>query len=63
MQNKKNNHQKFLEHIENGRFVLPYCNECRKTVWPPANNCRFCLGNLALKDYNKQKRTDTRIFF
>ncbi|HVP81825.1 MAG TPA: hypothetical protein VMS35_02180 [Nitrososphaeraceae archaeon] len=63
MQNKKNNYQKFLEHIETGRFVLPFCHECRKTVWPPANNCRFCLGNLALKDYKNKNGRILEFFF
>ena len=55
MHTKKNNHQKFTEYIEKGRFVLPYCKTCRKTIWPPTNNCRLCLNNLSLKNYkNKQ---------
>ena len=44
-----------MEYIEGGRFVLPYCNKCRKTIWPPADNCRFCLNNLSLKDYKNKK--------
>jgi uncharacterized OB-fold protein len=52
---KKNNHQKFMEYIERGRFVLPYCKNCRKTIWPPADNCRLCLNNLSLKDYKNKK--------
>ena len=44
-----------MEYIESGRFVLPYCNKCRKTIWPPADNCRFCLNNLSLKDYKNKK--------
>ncbi|HEX5981853.1 MAG TPA: zinc ribbon domain-containing protein [Nitrososphaeraceae archaeon] len=52
---KKNNHQKFMEYIERGRFVLPYCKKCRKTIWPPADNCRLCLNNLSLKDYKNKK--------
>lgn len=44
-----------MEYIESGRFVLPYCNKCRKTMWPPADNCRVCLHNLSLKDYKNKK--------
>ena len=44
-----------MEYIESGRFVLPYCNKCRKTIWPPADNCRLCLNNLSLKDYTNKK--------
>jgi uncharacterized OB-fold protein len=55
MHTKKNKHQKFIEYIGKGRFVLPYCKECRKTIWPPTDNCRVCLNNLSLKNYkNKQ---------
>jgi uncharacterized OB-fold protein len=44
-----------MKYIESGRFVLPYCNKCRKTIWPPADNCRLCLNNLSLKDYKNKK--------
>jgi uncharacterized OB-fold protein len=55
MHTKKNNLQKFTGYIEKGRFVLPYCNTCKKAIWPPTNNCRLCLNNLTLKNYkNKQ---------
>jgi uncharacterized OB-fold protein len=55
MHTKKNILQKFTGYIEKGRFVLPYCKTCRKTIWPPTNNCRICLNNLTLKNYkNKQ---------
>ncbi len=44
-----------MEYIESGRFVLAYCNKCRKTIWPPADNCRLCLNKLSLKDYKNKK--------
>ena len=55
MHTKDNNHQKFIEYIEMGRFVLPYCKKCRKTMWPPADYCRLCLNNLSLKDYRNKE--------
>lgn len=55
MHTKENNHQKFIEYIEKGRFVLPYCKKCRKTMWPPADYCRLCLNNLSLKDYRNKE--------
>ncbi|HZB64769.1 MAG TPA: zinc ribbon domain-containing protein [Nitrososphaeraceae archaeon] len=44
-----------MDYIKSGRFVLPYCKNCRKTIWPPADNCRLCLNNLSLKDYKNKK--------
>ncbi len=55
MHTKENIHQKFIEYIETGRFVLPYCKKCRKTMWPPADYCRLCLNNLSLKDYRNKE--------
>ena len=55
MHTKENIHQKFIEYIEKGRFVLPYCKKCRKTMWPPADYCRLCLNNLSLKDYRNKE--------
>jgi uncharacterized OB-fold protein len=55
MYTKKNNHRKFIEYIETGRFVLPYCKKCRKAIWPPADNCRLCLNYLSLKDYKNKE--------
>lgn len=55
MHTKENIHQKFIEYIEKGRFVLPYCKNCRKTMWPPADYCRLCLNNLSLKDYRNKE--------
>ena len=50
-----------MEYIEGGRFVLPYCNKCRKTIWPPADNCRLCLNNLSLKDYRNKEGKKVRM--
>lgn len=52
---KKNNHQKFIQYIKSGRFMLPYCKKCKKTIWPPADYCRLCLNILSMKDYKNKK--------
>jgi uncharacterized OB-fold protein len=55
MHTKENIHQKFIEYIEKGRFVLPYCKKCRKTMWPPGDYCKLCLNNLSLKNYRNKE--------
>lgn len=53
---KKRNHnyKSFIENIERGNFVLPYCKRCKKNIWPPSDNCRLCLANLSIENCNKK---------
>lgn len=53
---KKRNHNytSFIENIERGDFVLPYCKRCKKNIWPPSDNCRVCLANLSIENCNKK---------
>ena len=53
---KKRNHNytSFIENIERGNFVLPYCKRCKKNLWPPSDNCRLCLSNLSIENCNKK---------
>lgn len=46
----KNNYINFIENIQRGNFVLPYCRRCKKNIWPPSDNCRLCLGTLSLEN-------------
>lgn len=36
----------FEDELKNGRFVVPECPRCQKTVWPPAEFCSRCFGNV-----------------
>ncbi len=53
---KKKNHNyiSFIENIDRGNFVLPYCKRCKKNIWPPSDNCRLCLANLSIENCNKK---------
>ena len=48
------NYISFIENIERGNFVLPYCKRCKKNIWPPSDNCRLCLANLSIENCNKK---------
>lgn len=50
----KNNYINFIENIQRGNFVLPYCRRCKKNIWPPSDNCRLCLGRLSLENCNNK---------
>jgi hypothetical protein len=50
----KNNYINFIENIQRGNFVLPYCRRCKKNIWPPSDNCRLCLGTLSLENCNNK---------
>jgi uncharacterized OB-fold protein len=52
---KRNIFLNFIENIRQGNFVLPYCKNCKKNIWPPANHCRICLNHLSLKNCSKKK--------
>ncbi len=54
--------------LSKGNFFIPVCSKCKKTVWPPSENCNSCLGEVFLKkDSTKGKiiefsRQNTRYF-
>jgi uncharacterized OB-fold protein len=58
----KNNYINFIENIQRGNFVLPYCKKCKKNIWPPSDNCRLCLGTLSLEDCNNKNGKILEIF-
>jgi len=40
----------FESKLNVGEFCVPECAECKKIVWPPAEFCNHCFGNVLLKD-------------
>ncbi|RNJ76821.1 MAG: hypothetical protein EB828_02305 [Nitrosopumilus sp. D6] len=42
----------FESELAGGRFCIPECISCKKTVWPPAPRCSHCLGRVRLQDGN-----------
>ena len=40
----------FESKLNDGEFCIPECTECKKIVWPPAEFCNHCFGNISLKD-------------
>ena len=51
---RNRNYTSFIENIERGNFVLPYCKRCKKNIWPPSDICRLCLANLSIENCNKK---------
>ena len=35
--------------LEKGVFVVGECIECKKTIWPPADYCNVCFGDVSVK--------------
>lgn len=42
----------FETKLKEGIFCVPECNECKKIVWPPAEFCDRCFGNISLSEGN-----------
>jgi uncharacterized OB-fold protein len=40
----------FETKLNEGIFTIPECNACKKIVWPPAEFCNHCFGNVLLKE-------------
>ena len=39
----------FESELSQGKFCIPECTVCKKVVWPPAEFCNHCLGEVSLK--------------
>jgi len=39
----------FESALSKGIFSIPECTHCGKVVWPPAEFCSGCFGNVTLK--------------
>ena len=39
----------FEAKLAKGEFCIPECTDCKKIVWPPAEFCSYCFGNIHLK--------------
>ena len=40
----------FETKLNDGIFCIPKCDDCKKIVWPPADLCNHCFGNVSLKE-------------
>lgn len=40
----------FESELSKGKFCIPKCNNCKKTVWPPAEFCSICNGKITLEN-------------
>lgn len=38
-------------YLRRGVFALPYCDACRRWVWPPSPACRTCRGAAAVQPH------------
>ena len=39
----------FESELLQGKFCIPECADCKKIVWPPAEFCNHCFGQVSLK--------------
>ncbi len=39
----------FESELFQGKFCIPECIVCKKIVWPPAEFCNHCFGQVSLK--------------
>ncbi len=42
----------FESELLQGKFCIPECTVCKKIVWPPAEFCNHCFGQVSLKKGN-----------
>jgi len=36
----------FFSYLKKGKFRIPTCIQCRRTVWPPSKFCSLCLSGV-----------------
>jgi uncharacterized OB-fold protein len=46
--------ERILEKIKDGTFLSTFCNQCKRHIWPPSNNCKDCFGITELKDVDNK---------
>ncbi|MBA3285100.1 MAG: hypothetical protein H0U27_08585 [Nitrosopumilus sp.] len=46
--------EKIFEKIKDGTFLSTSCNQCKKHIWPPSNNCKECFQITELKDVDNK---------
>ena len=44
---------KFDDELSHGRFILSFCSDCQKFVWPPASYCNICHNATLWKNTSK----------
>jgi uncharacterized OB-fold protein len=40
--------EQFLCNLRRSRFAIPYCIRCDLPVWPPIDQCYFCMSRVKL---------------
>jgi uncharacterized OB-fold protein len=41
--------EQFLCNLKRSRFAIPYCIGCSLPVWPPIDQCYFCMSRVKLR--------------
>lgn len=47
---------KFDQALNEGRFIVSFCENCQKFVWPPSSYCNICQEITLWKEPNKNGR-------
>ncbi len=46
--------ESILKKIKDEIFLITYCTNCKKYIWPPYYNCKYCFKKTILKKlFNK----------
>jgi uncharacterized OB-fold protein len=46
--------ESILAKIKDEVFFITFCIKCKKYIWPPSYNCKYCFRKTTLKElYNK----------
>ncbi len=56
------NYETFMKFMRKGKFMMPYCQTCKKNIWPPADYCTNCFNKLDLIDLKLQDGKLIEIF-
>ena len=39
----------FESELKKGRFGIPFCNSCKRNIWPPTEFCNQCFSKTSLR--------------
>ena len=54
--------EQFLCNLRRSRFAIPYCIRCGLPVWPPIDQCYFCMSRVKLKKNKISCREFNRVY-
>lgn len=46
----------FESELQNGKFFIPFCNSCKRNIWPPVEFCNQCFGEISIRKEEPEGR-------